>query len=124
MGIILHKLRDIQSMEPVVRRETPRDYSVVETMIRIAFYNIYVPGCTERYLVHILRTHEDFIPELDFVLELDRQVIGNIMYTRAVLKIDEVAAQQYDETLEAKAKRYQPSQEAFYILSQSFLPED
>lgn len=32
-----------------------------------------------------MRSHEDFIPELDFVLELDGQVIGNIMYTRAAL---------------------------------------
>lgn len=39
----------------------------------------------EHYLVHIMREHEDFIPELDFVLELDGQVIGNIMYTKAKL---------------------------------------
>ena len=35
-----------------------------------------------------MREHEDFIPELDFVLELDGQVIGNIIYTKAKL-IDE-----------------------------------
>ena len=102
MGIILHKLRDIQSMEPVVRRETPRDYSVVETMIRIAFYNIYVPGCTERYLVHILRTHEDFIPELDFVAEEDGRIVGNIMYTKAWLK-DEAGEEKEIVTLAAKS---------------------
>lgn len=32
--------------------------------------------------------HEDFIPELDFVVELDGQVIGNIMYTKSRL-VDE-----------------------------------
>ena len=42
----------------------------------------------EHYLVHIMRKHEDFIPELDFVLERNGQVIGNIMYTKARL-IDE-----------------------------------
>ena len=108
----------------IIRNEKKEDWELVERITRQAFYNLYVPGCVEHYLVHVMREHEDFIPELDFVLELDGQVIGNIMYTRAVLKIDEAAAQQYDETLEAKAKRYQPSQEAFYILSQSFLPED
>lgn len=46
---------------------------------------MYVPGCMEHYLVHIMRGHEDFIPELDFVLELDGKVIGNIMYTKAKL---------------------------------------
>lgn len=39
----------------------------------------------EHYLVHIMRVHEDFVSELDFVAELDGQVIGNIMYTKAKL---------------------------------------
>ena len=32
-----------------------------------------------------MRGHEDFVSELDFVAELDGQVIGNIMYTKAKL---------------------------------------
>ena len=50
---------------------------------------MYIPGCIEHYLVHIMRGHEDFIPELDFVLELDGKVIGNIMYTKAELTDEE-----------------------------------
>lgn len=50
---------------------------------------MYIPGCVEHYLVHIMRGHEDFIPELDFVLELDGKVIGNIMYTKAELTDEE-----------------------------------
>ena len=57
----------------------------MEKITREAFYNLYVPGCTEHYLVHIMREHKDFIPELDFVLELDGEVIGNVMYTRSKL---------------------------------------
>lgn len=68
-----------------IRNERKDDYETVEKITREAFYNIYVPGCTEHYLVHIMREHEDFIPELDFVLELDGTVIGNIMYTKAKL---------------------------------------
>ena len=45
-------------------------------------------GCEEHYLVHIMRFHEDFIPELDLVIEVEGQIIGNIMYTKAKL-IDE-----------------------------------
>lgn len=71
-----------------IRNETESDYQTVEEITRKAFYNIYVPGCTEHYLVHVMRRHEDFIPELDFVIEHDGQVIGNIMYTRARL-VDE-----------------------------------
>lgn len=68
-----------------IRNEAKADYTQVETLTRRAFYNLYVPGCTEHYLVHIMREHKDFIPELDFVMELDGQIIGNIMYTKATL---------------------------------------
>ncbi|WP_334330419.1 GNAT family N-acetyltransferase [Companilactobacillus sp. HBUAS59699] len=54
-------------------------------MIREAFWNLYVPGCAEHYLAHEIRFHEDFIPELDLVLERDGQIIGNVMYTKAKL---------------------------------------
>lgn len=72
-----------------IRNERPEDYETVERITREAFYNLYVPGCVEHYLVHLMRTHEDFIPELDFVLELDGAVIGNIMYTKATLTDEE-----------------------------------
>lgn len=68
-----------------IRNEQKSDYETVERITREAFYNLYVPGCVEHYLVHVMREHQDFIPELDFVLELDGQVIGNIMYTKAQL---------------------------------------
>ena len=209
-----------------IRNERKEDYETVEKMTRAAFYNLYVPGCVEHYLVHIMRKHEDFISELDFVLELDGRIIGNIMYTKAglvdeagkrkevltfgpvciapgyqrmgygklllehsfqkavelgyeaivifgspanyisrgfqsckkynvciengkypaammvkeliphvlsghkwiyqdspVMAINEEEAQRYDDTLEKMEKKYQPSQDEFYIMSQSFLEE-
>lgn len=71
-----------------IRNERESDYKIVEEITRKSFYNLYVPGCEEHYLVHIMRNHEDFLPELDFVIELDGHVIGNIMYTKAML-VDE-----------------------------------
>ena len=68
-----------------IRNERETDYKIVEDITRKAFYNVYVPGCMEHYLVHIMRGHEDFIPELDFVIEVDGQIVGNIMYTKAKL---------------------------------------
>ena len=68
-----------------IRNEKESDYKIVEEITRKAFYNMYIPGCYEHYLVHIMRGHKDFIPELDFVIELDGRVIGNIMYTKAKL---------------------------------------
>jgi len=72
----------------IVRNEIPADYKIVEDIIRKAFYNLYVPGCNEHYLAHVMRSHADFLPELDLVLELDDHIIGNIMYTKAKL-VDE-----------------------------------
>lgn len=71
-----------------IRKEKETDYKKVEAITRMAFYNLYIPGCAEHYLVHIMRQHRDFVPELDFVIEKDGQVIGNIMYTKARL-VDE-----------------------------------
>lgn len=76
----------------VIREERQSDYVRVEAIIRQAFYNRYVPGCTEHYLAHVIRPHPDFLPELDLVLELDGQVIGNIMYTKSTL-VDETGAE-------------------------------
>lgn len=68
-----------------IRNERESDFEIVEQITRQAFYNQYVPGCMEHYLVRVMRSHEDFIRELDFVITLDGEVIGNIMYTKATL---------------------------------------
>ncbi|RRK09966.1 N-acetyltransferase [Lactiplantibacillus garii] len=68
-----------------IRNERPADYLAVEQMTRRAFWNLYVPGCIEHYLVRVLRQHADFILELDLVAELNGTVIGNVMYTKAQL---------------------------------------
>ncbi|MBD5506981.1 MAG: N-acetyltransferase [Lachnospiraceae bacterium] len=72
----------------IIRNEQTGDYRKVEELHRNAFWNLGVPGCNEHYLAHILRTHEDFIPELDYVCELDGQVVANVMYTKSKL-VDE-----------------------------------
>lgn len=80
---------DLLNRQIVIRNEEPRDYEAVERLTRGAFYNLYVPGCVEHFLVHIMRGHEDFVPELDLVLEKDGEIIGNIMYTKAKLISDD-----------------------------------
>jgi predicted N-acetyltransferase YhbS len=66
-----------------IRLEKEKDHQEVENMTREAFWDLHQPGCDEHLLVHKLRKAEAFIPELDFVAELDHQVVGNIMYSRA-----------------------------------------
>ena len=73
-----------------IRLETKDDYFKVEELTREAFWNLYSPGCDEHYLCHILRDHKDFIKELDFVAEIDGNVIASIMYTDSCLISDEL----------------------------------
>jgi len=75
-----------------IRNEEETDYKRVEEITRKAFWNLYMPGCIEHYLVHVMRSHKDFLPELDLVIEVDNQIIGNIMYTKAKL-VDESGAE-------------------------------
>lgn len=69
----------------IIRNENEKDYREVEEMIKETFWNLYVPGCTEHYFAHEVRKCEDFIKELDFVIEEDNKIIGHIMYVKAKL---------------------------------------
>jgi len=66
-----------------IRPETEADYLPVEVLTREAFWNLYRPGCDEHYTTHMIRGHEDFLPDLTFVAEVDGQIVGSIMYTRS-----------------------------------------
>ncbi len=70
-------------MEITLRNETASDYRRVEHVTREAFWNLYVPGCSEHYMAHVIRNHPDFIPDLDYVACIDNQIVGNIMYTKS-----------------------------------------
>ena len=64
-----------------IRNEKPEDYRTVEELIKKTFWNLSVPGCSEHYLVHQVRKSEEYIPELDFVLEEDGKIIGSLVET-------------------------------------------
>ena len=70
-------------MEIKIRNERPDDHRHVEEITRDAFWNLYIPGCDEHFLVHKMRHHPDFIPELGFVIEADGEVVGSIFYTHS-----------------------------------------
>ncbi len=73
-------------MNIVIRNEKPEDYRRVEEVTREAFWNLYIPGCHEHYLVHTMRSHPDYIPELAFVIEVDGEIIGSIFYTHSTVR--------------------------------------
>lgn len=77
------EIRRYRIMEIIVRREEERDHRRTEEVAREAFWNLYVPGAAEHYLVHKIRSHPDFIKELAFVIEVEGVVEGGIFYTRS-----------------------------------------
>ena len=66
----------------IIRKETEKDYRATEELTRDAFWNVYRPGCLEHFVLHNYRSREDFLPELDFVMEKEGRIIGHIMYAR------------------------------------------
>lgn len=79
----------MNSSNLTIRRETPADHDAVERLTREAFWNVYRPGCTEHYVVHVLRQDPAFVPELNLVLERDMEIIGHVLYMRAAITADD-----------------------------------
>jgi len=73
----------------IIRRETPADYRATENLVRESFWNVYRPGCLEHYVLHVLRDDPALVPELDFVMEKDGELIGQNMFMRAEIKADD-----------------------------------
>lgn len=68
-----------------IRHERPEDYRRTEELAREAFWNRYRPGALEHAIIHRLRTHPDFLPDLSFVLDIDGVVEGGIFTSRSRL---------------------------------------
>ena len=88
----------------IIRLEEQKDYRDVENLVRESFWNVYRPGCSEHYLIHVLRDDPAFVPELDFVMHLsvqendpgdhsvaeqDGMLIGQNMFMKTVIEADD-----------------------------------
>jgi len=71
-----------------IRLEQKKDHRNVENLVRESFWNVYRPGCLEHYVLHTLRTHKDFVPELDFVMEQNGEIIGQNVFVRGQIRAD------------------------------------
>ena len=73
----------------IIRFENKGEYREVENLIRESFWNVYRPGCSEHYVIHVLRDDPAFVKELDFVMEKDGHLIGQNMFMRTVINTDD-----------------------------------
>ena len=73
----------------IIRPENKGEYREVENLIRESFWNVYRPGCSEHYVIHVLRDDPAFVKELDFVMEKDGILIGQNMFMKTVINADD-----------------------------------
>jgi predicted N-acetyltransferase YhbS len=73
----------------IIRLEKKVEYREVEKLVRESFWNVYKPGCSEHYVLHVLRDNPAFVKELDFVMEKDGRLIGQNVFVRTVINADD-----------------------------------
>ena len=73
----------------VIWLERPEEYRAVENLVRESFWNVYRPGCSEHYVIHVLRDDPAFVKELDFVMYLDDELIGQNMFMKTIIEADD-----------------------------------
>ena len=73
----------------VIRLERKEEYRAVEELVREAFWNVYRPGCSEHYVIHVLRDDPAFVKELDLVMEQDGNLIGQNMFMKTIIEADD-----------------------------------
>ena len=72
-----------------IRLEKKEEQQKVENLVRESFWNVYRPGCLEHYGLHQLRNDPEFVPELDFVMYLDGELIGQNIFVRTAITADD-----------------------------------
>ena len=73
----------------IIRFENKGEYREVENLVRESFWNVYRPGCSEHFVIHVLRDDPAFVKELNFVMEKDGTLIGQNMFMRTVINADD-----------------------------------
>ncbi|MEG1911828.1 MAG: N-acetyltransferase [Cloacibacillus sp.] len=76
-------------MEIELRLERTEDCAKAENLVREAFWNQYCPGCCEHYLLHVMRAAAGYVPELAIVAACGGEIIGNIVYMKAMILGDD-----------------------------------
>lgn len=73
----------------IIRLEREEDYRENENLIRESFWNVYCPGCKEHYLMHVLRSDDSCVNELNFVMEKAGKIIGQNVFAKTVIEADD-----------------------------------
>ena len=79
----------MQDTNYIIRPEAESDHAAAENLVRESFWNVYRPGCSEHYVLHVLRNDPAFVKELDLVMEQNGRLIGQNMFMKTVIEADD-----------------------------------
>ena len=77
-------------MDINIRQEKQEDYKIVENIIKLAFENEEYSDHKEHFLVEKLRKSNSFIKELSLVAEINGKIVGHILFTKIIIKGEDV----------------------------------
>ena len=70
-------------MKLVIRKTDKSEFFETENITREAFWNLYMPGCSEHLVLHQLRKSNSYIEELDYIAINQGVIAGHILSTKA-----------------------------------------
>lgn len=73
-------------MVVIIRQEEFKDYNQTFKVVESAFKEAEFTDGNEQFLVENLRKSDAFIPELSLVAEVDKKIVGHIMFTKINVK--------------------------------------
>ena len=79
----------MNNSDVTIRLEEMNDHNNVENLVRESFWNVYRPGCSEHYVIHVLRDDPAFVRELDYVMEKNGKIIGQNMFMKTIINADD-----------------------------------
>jgi predicted N-acetyltransferase YhbS len=85
----MRRFLEMNSNDYTIRPERKEEYREVENLVRESFWNVYRPGCSEHYVIHVLRDDPAFVKELDFVMEKDGKLIGQNIFMKTTIEADD-----------------------------------
>jgi predicted N-acetyltransferase YhbS len=85
----MRRFLEMNSNDYTIRPERKEEYREVENLVRESFWNVYRPGCSEHYVIHVLRDDPAFVKELDFVMEKNGKLIGQNIFMKTTIEADD-----------------------------------
>ena len=73
-------------MKLKIRQEKAEDYAAVYELVKAAFGEAQYSKHDEQELVERLRQSAAFVPELSLTATFEEELVGHIMFTRALIK--------------------------------------